>query len=1407
MSKWMLYLNSYIAVMLLLYTLIGCSSGGGNGVPTLPDTNPGPGQDPLSLTDGSTDQGGDRAADSTGHSLLLYVEIYFDPESSEFEIVPVREAEIHLNILKFLEQAPCNDCFSFTGFQYSDHESWLIGIQIKHPFVPLDYTIFDVRGIMMFPGSKTFPSAGLTASNFQAGDGYILNADGFTTLYNPTTIGNGPGGLHGYFKGNFATVDFPECDLNPFKRYRSDDPVNTRNALYGGGTAVTTYDVVFPTGPFFFGYAVDANWESPLVEPVENPITDFPPEANCPEPWKIEVSEEPIDGGLTISGGQTMLTIDVYDWQGFDSHKTPTVECPGIFTGTIEAALESDMADFSRWKALVENELLAESGIYQCLVSVEDNENGPPVEWLDLTAYQIIDLEVKGGGPTEPPIAMADYAIKPGTVCVDITFSTVGSHDPDGGEIEEYWWDWDNDGTYDEEGSPIIHSWDVPGEYPVMLKVIDDEGEEGFLASPLIVEVLNLPPKAMAVAPDAVDGKWWVNALLQFDGSGSFDTDCDGESITKFEWNFYGEGPYWVDVGPTPTFMYDYAGIYDVQLMVTDDEGATDLLDVPLTLEIQPQNLPPVAKAMATPNPQLVCEPVHFMDDGSYDQDYGDVVKWAWDFDGDLAADAEGPDVYYAFDEPGTHEVNMAVWDEENYVDVLDELLEIVILNGAPVPVAEADKYEVFEDEDIQFDGSESYDGDCGGQLITKFEWNFNGDGIYWADIGPTPVHSYSMYGTYHPRLRVTDDEGASVTSDPLEILVKEYLKPVAIGYADPNPQIVCETVDFDATESYAQTGDYIASYEWNFAGDGMYWADAGPTPSHTFYEIGAHYVGLRVRDNYNMVGYMIPPLQVDILNASPTAVALADKYEVMEDEPVHFDGSESHDNDCGNMEIVRYDWSFNGDGYYMVDIGPTPTHSYSVFGTYNVNLRVWDDEGGADSLDDLLQITVYPDNYSPVAIADRNPPLQIVCESVHFFDDGSYPNAGDFIDKYEWDWNNDGVFDEEGSSVYHTWYENGTYYVQFRVTDDLGYTDTLDEPLMVLITDNNPTAEAFADKYEAVPGEYIAFDGTGSHDNDCDNMEIAKFEWNFNGDGYYWQDAGPAPVHAYSTYGIYQAQLRVTDDEGSQDLLDSPLTIYVIEGDNSPPVITMVNHSRTTSEINNASEAVHMGVDFTDPLPEGDTHTFLWTCDYGYFDDPESPSPTWFPGGIVAQCDITVRVTDAGGLWDEGSCSQWVTEWGIWNNNPNAENGSQVIPYDLKDIFNEIWINPGDYPFPDVQPDGTCIFITFWATWAGPSISELDELTTIYNIYGGVGYKQLHISMENEAVVENWLNNHPGYYASHWLNDPDFAYFGLSNDWLDSSAVPQHLIFDRDGNCRAAHLGSVNNNMLVLTKYIQQLR
>ena len=391
-----------LVVVLLILCISGCSGHGNPTEPVISDEN------------GITETAMTSEAASNTHYCLLYDLIYFDvsnPDDIRYEIEPLREGSIHLNILKLLEVMPCTDCFKIVGLSIPEPGALQVNIEIAHPFkgdmADDDFTIFDVRGIMMFDGSASFPVSGLTYSDHSLGDGTLINTDGFTSLYNGNTLG-AAGDFLSYFPGKLSTIQVPNADLNGYKRHITGDFMfeNYRNTFYIGHSSTVTYELALPASQFVLGYAVDASWAPPFTEPDMDPQGAFGPEANSLVPWKIEVSGS-FNEFLTPSGGQTTLTIDVYDWQGKESYTDPVIECPEIFDGTLTATwIENVYDNYDRFEVTVFNVKSAPIGEYNCLISIEDIDNDPVGKpWLDLTAYEIYPLNVYPFDPVDvtPP--------------------------------------------------------------------------------------------------------------------------------------------------------------------------------------------------------------------------------------------------------------------------------------------------------------------------------------------------------------------------------------------------------------------------------------------------------------------------------------------------------------------------------------------------------------------------------------------------------------------------------------------------------------------------------------------------------------------------------------------------------------------------------------------------------------------------------------------------------------------------------------------------------------------------------------------------------------------------------------------------------------------------------------------
>jgi uncharacterized repeat protein (TIGR01451 family) len=79
--------------------------------------------------------------------------------------------------------------------------------------------------------------------------------------------------------------------------------------------------------------------------------------------------------------------------------------------------------------------------------------------------------------------------------------------------------------------------------------------------------------------------------------------------------------------------------------------------------------------------------------------------------------------------------------------------------------------------EDIQFDGSNSYDPDG---IITSYDWDFDNDGQYDDASGVSPTYNWSSPGIYMISLNVLDDDGATDTNETTVIIQSQNHIPVA---------------------------------------------------------------------------------------------------------------------------------------------------------------------------------------------------------------------------------------------------------------------------------------------------------------------------------------------------------------------------------------------------------------------------------------------------------------------------------------------------------------------------------------------------------------------------------------------------------------------------------------------------
>ena len=208
-------------------------------------------------------------------------------------------------------------------------------------------------------------------------------------------------------------------------------------------------------------------------------------------------------------------------------------------------------ASFASITMNVKEQAASTSTIYLKNVIISDPSGKPIYAYIKNTTLTI----------AEPPVAVANgiSVVNEGDL---ISFNALGSHDPDGGELTSYEWDF-GDGTM-AFGSEVTHVYADNDIYAVTLTVTD--GEEASASDTLTVAVNNVAPVVDAGADQTVNKGTEVSFSGSFDDPGSLDTHI-------ISWDF-GDGKT-AKGTLAPANTYADNGVYNVALTITDDDGTS----------------------------------------------------------------------------------------------------------------------------------------------------------------------------------------------------------------------------------------------------------------------------------------------------------------------------------------------------------------------------------------------------------------------------------------------------------------------------------------------------------------------------------------------------------------------------------------------------------------------------------------------------------------------------------------------------------------------------------------------------------------------------------------------------------------------------------------------------------------
>jgi len=174
------------------------------------------------------------------------------------------------------------------------------------------------------------------------------------------------------------------------------------------------------------------------------------------------------------------------------------------------------------------------------------------------------------------------------------------------------------------------------------------------------------------------------------------------------------------------------------------------------TPEVGPQS-GPVARILAQPGQGQVPLTVRFDGSGSHDPQ-GEITDFLWDF-GDGTPVISGQVVEHTYERSGEFVVTLVVVGPSGTGRTT---AVIRALNNPPIASFTFWPQDPFQDEQVTFDASGSYDPDPDGKIVS-WEWDF-GDGAMGE--GEFVDHAFTTPGDYTVILTVTDDSGGqAVTS------------------------------------------------------------------------------------------------------------------------------------------------------------------------------------------------------------------------------------------------------------------------------------------------------------------------------------------------------------------------------------------------------------------------------------------------------------------------------------------------------------------------------------------------------------------------------------------------------------------------------------------------------------------
>ena len=377
-------------------------------------------------------------------------------------------------------------------------------------------------------------------------------------------------------------------------------------------------------------------------------------------------------------------------------------------------------------------------------------------------------------------------------------------------------WEWNfGDGTGNSIAANPSYEYSSGGSFNVSLIVTNEYG-----CSDTIIQTVTVYPEPMS------DFDYSLNGLIAnaTDLSGcvgdsiiaiNLSTVDAPDSIVVYDWNFDDGGS---SSELHPTHIYSTDGSFDIELIVTTNNGCVDTFSTPV-------NIYPIPEANFITDNVCQNETAIFYDVSTPS---GTITNYQWDFGDASANDYSSGPVNHGYATHGTYTVTLIT--QTGAGTCSDTIEKDIVIH--PIPSADfiSETTLICNPDCIRFSDQSS-----GQNPISSWQWTFNNGHIYFEQ-NPEPCFSHESWETkYYDVELIVEDSLGCVDS----IFIAEYIavEPTPIADFTYSP----EAINTEYTKITFENASYGgSSYLWDF-GD-----NTAPSylenPEHEFPEVFGEY-------------------------------------------------------------------------------------------------------------------------------------------------------------------------------------------------------------------------------------------------------------------------------------------------------------------------------------------------------------------------------------------------------------------------------------------------------------------------------------------------------------------------------------------------------------------------------------